>query len=819
MLKSYLKIVVRNLINHRSYSAVNILGLAVGMACCILAVLYIDHEFGYNLNHEKADRLYRVIRQTRSGGQTTFGMRTSGGLGNALRNDYPEVEQAVRLLTRTGWVQYGEKVFRQRFCLADKNILKMFDFPLIQGDAETVFEEPQTVLITQELAQKLFGAEDPIGKTIAVEEDIMGYDYKVAGVLRDMPARTTLQFDILSTTVEVTWPEVWVDWIPAGYRHIENYVLLKEGHDPGQFEAKLSEVILHQMGEKVYADNRYRLQPFERIYLYSNRDYGLRSTYLGDIAHLYLFALIAAFILLIGCVNFVNLTTARAFGRAWEVGLRKVVGAHRRQLIVQFLGESTLLSFLALALALAMVLWILPTFNVFVERQIVFQATNIPVMVGILGLTFCVGVVAGSYPAFFLSAFQPAAILKGVSKSGQRSVWLRKSLVVSQFAISVLLMIFTWAVYNQGAFLKNKSLGFTRDQVIELPLFSMAGDTELWGRGWQLKEGYNAVKEAFSRHPHVLQATTSWFSMGQFAVSGAFRTADADERFMQMLGADEDFLDFYGIELTAGANFTRLHAETTNTERRDQKLEEQFILNETAVRQLGWTDPIGKRLIRKAGGTFWENGLRPGAVIGVVKDFHFKSLREKVAPLVLVAELRNTQYLHLKINPRDLSETLAFLQSTWKHYLPNRPFTFSFLDDKLNDLYRDEARLSQLFSAFALLAVFVACLGLYGLATSSVEQRTKEIGIRKILGASISNLFLLVVKDFIKLVFLANLIVCPIAYYAMNQWLQNFAYRIEPGAEPFLFVGVLTIVTAVATVSFRSLQAAATNPVDSLRCE
>lgn len=817
MFKNYLIVAIRNLFRHKIYTAITILSLAVSMACCILVMLYVDRELGYNLNHKNGERLYRIIRETQTGGQSTFSERTSGGLKSVLQNDYPEVEQAVRMIFRNGWVQYGDNAFQHTFCLADKNILDVFDFPLVQGDPISVFQESQAVLITQELAHKLFGSEDPIGKIIKVEEGIMGYDYKVAGILKDIPEKSLLKFDILSTTVEVTWPEIWVNWMPTGYRHVQNYVLLKEESDADQFEAKLADIILHRMGKTVYANNRYHLQPLNRIYLYSNRDYGIKNSQYGDIQTLYLFGLISGFILLIGCANFINMTTARVSGRAREVGMRKVVGAHRRQLIGQFLGESILLSCLALIVALGIVQLTLAEFNTFVSRQIVFHLANIPIALSILGFTFFVAMLAGCYPAFISSAFQPVAVLRGASRSGPKSIWLRKGLVTGQFAISIFLIIATFVVYNQRMFLRDKNLGFNREEIVELPIFSMADNTS--SGGWELKENYNQVKGAFLQHFNVLKATTSRYGLGRYASLMAFQTEDENEWSMHLIGVDEDFLDFYGIELVSGKNFTRLHAETTNTERRDQNLEEQFILNETAIKQLGWTDPIGKRFIWHVGGTFFPNGYRSGTVIGVAKDFHYQPLHKKIGPLVLVTELRGLQRLSLKINTSNLPETLASLETLWKQFLPNRPFTFSFLDDKLDQLYRAETKLGQLFSIFALLAVFIACLGLFGLATFLGQQRIKEIGIRKVLGASVPSIVSLFSKEFARLVILASLFAWPVSYYVMDRWLQNFAYRINIEIWIFIVVGILTLIIALATVSYQALKAAIANPVDALRNE
>ena len=828
MLKNYLKIMLRNLINHRFYSALNIIGLAIGLACCILIGLYIDYELGFDQHQRNRDQIYRVIRETKTVDQAAFSERTLGGLVEVLNQDiYPEISEALRIhrWQRT-IIADNKRIYKQAFCLTDENVLQVFDFPLIQGDPETVLSEPGSVLITQRLAHKLFGTENPIGKTILIEEDDKDYAHHVTGVLKNMPEQTAIRFDILSATKNGRWEEKWMAWKPRGGRPVESYILLKEGYDANQLEGKLSDLIPKYMGEAVANNIQYHLQPLNRIHLYSNHDYGIKienrgtpetSKPHGDIQNVYLFSLLAIFILVIACVNFINLTTARAIGRRREVGLRKVVGANRLQLITQFLGESIFFACMALILALVLVELALPTFNSFFDRAITLNVNTTQLLLSLFGLIFIVGILAGSYPAFVLSTFRPVSMLRGKSATNV-STRLRKSLVVGQFALAILLMVVTWGVYSQQKFLRNKNLGFDREQIIEVPIFEAANSNQMINPTL-FKSQYNAIKQAFTTHPNILKATTTRGPVGEGATVETFHPEGKSTYSMDVIIVDEDFLDFYGIKCVSGRNFTRSYAETTNPQRLREKLDEQFILNETAVEQLGWTNPIGKRFAWKVGGTFYPDGLRSGTVVGVVKDFHYKPLDEKIGRLVLVAEFHEARLLYLEVKSKDLSQTLAFVQKVWERYIPNRPFTFSFLDENLDRIYKNERKLSYIFGFFSTLGILIACLGLLGLATLSAQYRTKEIGIRKVLGASVSNIVMLLSSDFAKLVALANLLAWPIGYYALWQWLQNYAYRIDLGFEFFMLSGILAFLIAMITVSFQTMKAARSNPVDALRNE
>jgi len=818
MLRNYLTVAVRNLVRHRLYALINVVGLAVGIAACTLILLYIQAELDWDQGVVRGECVYRVVRETRSEDEVTHDERTSGGLAPVLREEYPEVSDAGRLLRRDAWVKYRQEVFGQVVCVAERAVFDMLHFPLVHGTVASALSRPSTAVITQSLSRKLFGERDPVGEVVTVESSVVGGDYTVTGILRDFPGNVTMRFDLLTSRADAAW---WLSWNPTGFRYRETYVRLDPQCEPEKLAERMSEIILRHMGEETHANSRYHLQPFERIYLHSRSDYGIsRSDYddsgvtYGDISTVRGAALVAGFILLIAAVNFVNLATARSASRAREVGMRKVAGARREELVVQFIGESVLLALVAYVLALGLAEAAQERIADLTGLELSLTADGGAVALGVLGLSVCVGILAGAYPAFYLSGFRPAGVLKGSVATGRGRGKLRKGLVTAQFAISVALAVATAVVYTQLQYLRKRDLGFDREAVVELPIFRSARDSGLWGpAGVELFRQYNTVKEAFLQHPRVVGATATRFLLGRYAATQPFVAEGTaqDEWHMHMLGVDEDFLDFYGMEIVAGTGFSRSLAPLGIMERGQRGLGEEYILNETAVKRLGWTDPVGKR--------FWWQPLGKGTVVGVVGDFHFLSLREQLLPLVLTPQFNAMKYLQLRIVSGNLEETLGFLEETWKSFVPNRPFEFAFLDGRLDRLYRAEAQQGQLFGGFACLAIFVACLGLFGLTAFAAEQRTKEIGVRKVLGATIPGIVGVLSSDFVKLVVAANAIAWPVAWYGLRQWLQGFPYRVEVGAGVFLLSGAATLVVAFLTVGYQAVKAACANPVDALRQE
>ena len=817
MFKNYLTIAIRNIARYKVYSFINIAGLAIGMACCALILLYVQHDLRYDAFHSKGDRIYRVLRETRGeDGSVTFRAGISGPFAPALMKDFPEVENAVRIIGSPGlWTRYeGERLFHERrpWLLVESDFFTMFDFPFVKGDPATALRDPGSMVISEAAAQQYFGSENPIGKIITLElgGEFTNYELVVAGVVR-VPENTTLQFDMVATATLLNHEEWikgrWETW-DANYhvRPFRAYVLLREGVDPKVLEAKLPDFMERYMGSETRANNAYHLQPLKRIYLYTHADYEgeiVGGNY-ADIQNVYLFSGIAFLILLIACVNFMNLATARSANRAKEVGLRKVSGAYRFQLIRQFLGEAILLSFLAFVLALGLVELTLPKFSVFVGKDLAPQR-HISHLIAVPGLVAFIGLLAGCYPAFFLSGFEPVSVLKGRVKTGLRGTLIRKGLVVFQFAMSILLIIGTVMVYRQLSFMQDKKLGFEKERVINLPILSATD----WSKE-EVTERYETVKQAFLAHPDILKATAYRYDLGSGAggLTRELRTENGLVYEMVEQRSDEDFLETFEIALIAGRNFSSGDKVLLNSDERSRGV----LLNETAVRLLGWKDPIGKQL-------FPIQSIAGCTVIGVVQDFHSQSLREEIKPLFLYYGPTLFWTLGLKIRGENLPETLAFMEKTWKQFVPEKPFEFSFLDDSLNQLYQDEMRVGQLVGTFALLAILVACLGLFGLSAFTAEQRTKEIGVRKVLGASVRSIILLLSKEFAGLVLIANLIAWPVAYFAVGDWLQNFAYRVDVAWWVFALAGVTALLIALGTVGYQALRAALSNPIEALRYE
>ena len=811
MFKNYLIIALRNLNRQKTFSAINILGLAIGLGTCILIVLYIQDELSVDSWHAKGDRIYQVIRETRAGGQSDYLPYTSGALARAFERDFPEVEKAVRLMWVFLDVHLGEKKFDMSVCVADPEMFEIFDFPFVRGNLETAFPNPNAIAITESAAKVLFGDEDPIGKTITAESNHHGGERTITAVLKDVPHNSTLQFDYVSTG-GFTSPGAkyaWENWIPTdGWRPVNTYLLLREGADPKGLVAKFPELIDRYMGAEIARTNAYHLQPLERIYLYSRKDYDLE--WYGDIDRVYQFGAIAVLVLAIGCINFTNLTTAQSARRAHEVGLRKVSGAYRSQLMGQFLGESVLTALVALVLALVAVKFVLPEFNAFFFMQIELNLSSDPLLViPLIGIAIFVGLLAGVYPAFFLSAYEPAETLKGAFRAGSRGQWIRKGLVVVQFTISIILLASTGVIYQQLDYIRNKNLGFNMEQMVLIPIFVLDQETKS-DPGQKLAARYATVKEAFRAHPNVLEVTAYRWGLGWGG--GIIRTLRAEghegtDWRMPLLEVDEDFLDVFQIGLVEGRKFDPI-AFPTDTSR-------AFIINKTAVERLGWDDPVGKSFE-------WIDRVRnrKGTVIGVVQDFHFSSLRDEIGPIALTIRHQQFYNLGVRVKAEGMEETLAFFEETWKQFVPaDQPFEYMMWDQQFEYMYSAEQRAQALTLLSSGMAILLACMGLFGLAAFTVEQRVKEIGVRKVLGASVSNIVMLISRTFAIMVLIANLYAWPITYFAMRRWLDGFAYHTELSWWIFVLSGAVALAIALFTVSFHALRAALSNPVEALRHE
>ena len=809
MIKNYLTVAIRNLMRHKLYTSINVLGLAIGLACGILILLYIQQEFAVNRSHTLGDRIYKVIREQRGSTQTTYEEGTSGALGPVLEETFPEVETTVRIWQWLVSAQYGEHKNQYTLALVDDNFLDVFDFPLIKGDPETAFRLPYSVVITDDMAQHLFGDADPMGKTISVDNRYMPGEYTVTGIVKAPQLSSELYFQLLTTTIPSAGrtPELWKMWLPGqSWRPVNTYVLLKAGQNAETLKTKMQSLIVQYMGDDVAAKNTYHLQPLHRVYLYGESDFNPTAD--SPMQQIYMLTAIGLIVVVIACVNFTNLATARAVTRKREVSVRKVVGAHRPQLMVQFLSESLILTCAALLIALALVEIFLPLFNQFVRGDLHLNATT--VIAGTpaaLAFTLLVGLLAGWYPALFLSSVSPVTVLKSKSSSSSGSTGLKKGLVIFQFGMSILLVICTLTVYQQLRFIETKDMGFARDHIVSLPIFAHGRDHEVFPHK-RLSARHQMVKQVFLEHPNILSASALRFDITGY--SGRLRLVwpDGDrtkERTFRISEVDDSFFETFEIPVLLGRTFSADVASDVF---------QAIILNETAVRLLGWEDdPIGKQIVLPA------YGNRSPTVIGVVKDYHSLTLREEIAPMGFIGDWRLFVSLALRIRPENTAQTLSFLEMQWKRFVPDAPFEYHFLDEMIDWIYFNEQLTGKMLGVFSLLAIFVACLGLFGLAAFMVQSRTKEIGVRKVLGASTSHLVMLLSREFMLLILLANLIAWPIAYYLMRDWLSGFAYQTDLNILPFAASTIMALIIAFGTVSMQAIRAARSNPIDALRYE
>lgn len=787
MLKNYLTITLRRMRKQKGYALINITGLAVGMACCLLIVLFVQHEWSYDRFHEKTDRIYRLTSMVNEANERWA--VASYPVGPLMQETFPEVEKQVRLqmnpklVTKDQDVRFNE----ERFLIAEDGFFDVFDYDLLRGDPATALAQPYTLLLTASTARKYFGNSDPIGQTLRVDDT---HDYEVTGILADPPTNAHIVFDFVGS-----FASDLVNLTPDNAKHriAYTYFLLSEGSNAASLNAKFPAFIeQHDTGFK---PNAYDLIPLTDIHLYGRfkRDIQPQS----DARYIYLFSAIALVILIIGCINYMNLATARSVKRAREVGLRKVVGANRKQLIGQFLGESVVFAGLSVVLALALVEILLPFLNGFLDTQLAvpYQSAGLWVLFG--SITLIVGLVAGSYPALFLSRFRPSVILKGhISK--KRGGSLRHALVVFQFGATVALIVATVIIQQQLHYIQTARLGFEQDQVIVIPTQR------------NMDENVVPFRNALSQHTAIQSISLASSIPGEPTGITAYSSDEIegfdqeDYMIFESLTIDPAFIETFGMTIAQGRNFDLQFPS-------DQS--DAVLINEAAVQALGWQEPIGKTF-----GT--AEGHRPQRhVVGVVSDFHSKSMHEAIGPMIFYMSPNADWFVSLKLNTADVAAVLPFLQETWNQFLPNRLFDYYFLDDHFAAMYRTEQRFGRLFGSFAFLAILIACLGLFGLAAYTAEQRTKEIGIRKVLGATVSGLVLLLSKDFVKLVAIAFVIAAPLAYWGMETWLANFAYRISVGTATFGIAGLVALALALGTVSYQAIRAAMSNPVEALRRE
>ncbi len=797
MFRAHLKLVLRTMAKHRGYTLISIAGLALALTCAFLMLLFITFEMSYDRYHENAGRVYRVTSAW-SGARAGESAAVSGDL--PLDRQFPEVEKTARLFTYS-WKEKAlvagneRSFFEERFFLADPSIFDIFSFDFVRGDSKTALAGTSGLVISESMAAKYFGREDPLGKILAVK-NLGQTDMKVTGVIKDMPRNSHVRCDFIAPFAAgdtLFWP----DFAKRNSSYV--YLLLARGATPVGLESKFPSFLAGHLGDNS-RNVSLRLQPLTSIHLHSHFSDEIEPN--GDLGTVRLFGLLAFIVLAVAVINFVNLTTARSVGRAREIGLKKVSGAGRGALIRQFLAEAVLFALLALPVALALAQALLPLFNGALDASLTMNFKgNGRLFAGAALLTVLTGLLAGLFPAFVLSGFRPVEVLKGKFSLGSRGAFVRRFLVVIQYAASIVLMTGAAVVATQLRFIQSKDLGFDRDQVVILPI-----------KDAETMAGYDTLKTAFLRSPAVLGVSGSWGVPSRIRGGHAVQREGApagEEVLVPVCFVDFDFLSTYKMELRSGRDFSR---EFGFDDKR------AYIINETAARSFGWAEPLGKK-IQLSNRDLMRAEFEPGEVIGVVRDFHFRSLHERIDPLVL--KIRKTEFTHVaaRLSPGQVRTGLDFLAASWKQLFPERPFEFSFLDEDIDRLYREDRRTGRVFGYATAFSILIAGLGLFGLASFSTAQRTREIGIRKVLGASAESIVVLLSREFAALVLAANVLAAPVAYVLMTRWLQSFAYRTGPGAWTFILAAGLSFLLALATVSTKAMRSALSNPVDSLRYE
>ena len=801
MFNNYFKTALRNLLKQKSFSFINVIGFAVGMTCFILILIFVRFELSYDKFFKESDRIYRVAIERKYPDKIRNWGRTAFPVAATFQEEFSEILQGSRLITNNNalLITYGDKhIYNERVMFADANFFEVFGLQFVEGDPRSALVNPNSVVLTEETAEVIFGDQQAMSQTL----NINNVDYTVTGVTQKVPSNSHFHYDYLlsSLTVQQFSGQQWINAWGAF-----TYILVQEGTDVQVLESKFIEMVKKYMAPEVVDEvgtsfedfvaggNGYRffLQPLKDIHLKSSLDQEIEAN--GNVTYVYLFEVISVFILFIACINFMNLATARSANRAREVGIRKTVGSARSQIVFQFLLESILLSTFSLVIAVCLVELLLPLFNNLTGKELdIHYFNNIYVLPGLILYILVVGILAGSYPAFFLSSFQPVRVLKGNLQRGTLNNRLRNGLVVFQFTLSIVLIVCTLVVNNQINFMLNKDLGYDKEHVVVIR------------NGRVLGEQVDAFKQALLTNPSVLSAAGSFnFPGGAFDgnVHRPVGTSDQRAVSISVIAADYDYVETMGMELVAGRNFSR----EFGTE------QDAYVLNEKAAKMLDLKNPIDASI---------TDHTRIYTIIGLLKDFHFKSLHNEISPVAYVLGPPNIAgFVSVRVAPQNISKTLSFLEKVWGEFTGQRPFEFTFLDADLMTQYEAEQKTKQISGIFSVIAVFIGCLGLFGLAAFTAEKRSKEIGIRKVMGASVPKITFLLVKDFTKLVGIAFVIATPIAYFAMRAWLKNFAYSTEMSLVPFLIAGVLALGIAILTVSYQAVKAAFRDPVDSLRFE
>lgn len=794
LLWSYIRISLRKIRHQKGYSFINIAGLAVGLACSILIMLWVWDELSFDRFHVNQNSLYRIITELKTETGTTLDARTPTPLGPAIAAEIPEILDVCRYQGNEWYgISLGEKSFFDVIVgIADPSFFKMFTFPLLKGNPDTALVDRHSIVITESLAGRFFGDEDPMGKILTLPAGVTSGDsYTVTGLIRDVPENSHLHFDCMIPSINMHEYH-HVDFESWNSMFFYHYAQLTPKAPASEAAKKMTDLI-HKKRSK--SDIAIRLQPMRDVHLKSNFAFDFDNYSQGNYSTLTIFSIAPAAILLLACINFMNLATARSANRGKEVGLRKVTGARRIDIIKQFLGESIVLSFISLSLALLLAWQVLPLFNSLAGKQLsLIRVFSGGMLLKLLGITLLTGLFAGSYPAFYLSSFQPTKVLRGWFSGGNVQSRLRKGLVVFQFALTVFLVIGTLVVDKQLRYIRSKNLGIDTHYVLNT-------------------DYYQDMKEALIANPNIISFSQSIPPGREIRSTSDIywegKEPGSQARFLP-IPVDSNYLETFLLEMKEG----RFFSEEMSTDRTDAA-----VVNETAAKTMGFNSPIGRRISLRMMNTQGAFEERTYNVIGVMKDFHQNSLHRPIDPIIFIDEGYMYPSLNIRIRPENVGETIKFLENTWKSFVPNRPFNYNFLDEKINGFYKQEVKIKSVLALFTILALFTACLGLSGLASFIAEKRTKEIGIRKVLGASVKELILIQTREFAIWVLIANVIAWPLAYYASAQWLQGFAYRIRLGIEPALLAAFFSLSIALLSVMYKAVRAAHTNPVDSLKYE
>ncbi len=808
MIQNYLKIALRNLLRNKVYSFINIVGLAVGMATCLLISLYVFDEISYDRFNEKADRICRLDMDIKFGGSEKNYAVSPAPAGPALLQDYPFIENYVRIRENSVVIKKGiETLAEGDVAFADSTLFEVFIFPMLYGNPKEALKQPNSVVITESIAKKYFNTSQVLGKFLTINNTEL---YKITGVIKDIPENSHIRRNIYMSMLnyEDSKRNVWVN------NNYNTYLLFRKGVNFTQLKAKFSEVqkkylqpeIFQILGIKTIKDfeksgnyMRFDLMPLTQIHLYSNKVAEISAN--SNIQYVYIFSAIALFILLIACVNFMNLSTARSVNRAKEVGIRKVLGTVRSYLVGQFLSESILLSLIAFVLGFGIAYLLLPYFNDLAAKQMNLSFEQKPFLLPVLILSSTlIGLLAGIYPALILSAFKPISVLKGKLTASNKGGYLRSGLVVFQFFASVFLIICTIVIYRQLNFIQNKNLGFNREQVLVIH------DTNLLNNGLaSFKNELLQLNEVKSASISNFLPTPSYRNSSTFFPEGELNAEKGIN--MQFWEVGHDYTKTLGMQLLKGRDFDKSMFTDSSA----------LVINESAAKIFGYKNPVGKKVFMYT--DIQAKIMKTFTIIGVIKNFNYESLRENVGAMSMCLSTNPHGMISIRLKTNDVKQTIAAIDKKWKARVGVTPLNYQFLDEAFDSMYRSEQRIGKIFISFAILAIFIACLGLFGLATFTAEQRTKEIGIRKVLGASVTQIVQLLSKDLLRLVIVGIIIASPIAYYFMNKWLQDFAYQVEISWWIFVLAGVISVAIALLTVSYQAIKAAVANPVKSLRTE